>query len=456
VQQNFFGVPIPSLLVSGFTQFNEEQLNATAARLGLAIEGQALITAKKLFSDTHHIPTVAELQLLDVLAPHLVRYGTDAAVTALDFKDSEEAHVWQDMLRVHNAKQTGATVPPTLAALLTLSSYALKKAGRHADTSKLFCDTSPALAAAFLGRSPHLSLDLGAVKVALAPEAPPRKRPQPGLFVLAVRTALPHLGTDVIARFFQRYEAYTPLPLMAVGKEGLGAHLPHLPVGLEIDLATAGLFDMAALSGCCQDTVLVAMIPRHATAVLADGAPATLIGHILHTPMLCVKSGPVSLVHLPLSLLCAWQHALCRATCHGQDAAPTADAVQITAAHDLVLGGVSYTGNQLSPLLSLLREMCRTGADMHGATLTATLRLPENGLSGAIAPLIAYHRFTAELALPTPNTQILCDLTLSAPTLTVGIAAPRHPLAKEPLIALDKALADGDFAALRHAIYANP
>ncbi|MBE6581448.1 MAG: hypothetical protein E7650_07555 [Ruminococcaceae bacterium] len=453
MQQNFFQAPIPSLHVSGFTKLNEEQLNATAARLGLTMQQEALLTAKKIFTDARHTPTVAELQLLDAMAPRLVEYGTDATVTNLAFDNRDEARVWQDMLCAHEACVADRTTVPTLRGLLCLSSHVLKKAGRHADARGLLCDTASALEAAFLGRSPRLMLDFGAVRVALAPDPAPPKRPQAGLSVLAVRTQIPQLGGDVIARFLQRYAAFAPLPLIAIGEEGLGAQLPHLPVGLEIDLAATGLLDAAALSACCQNTVLIALSPRYVATVMADGAPVTLIGHTLHTPTFTVKNGPVTLTRLPLSLLRSWQHALCRATCHAQAEAPTSNTVQIATDCDHVLGGVSYTGNRLRPLLLLLRDACHAGADMHAATLTATLRLPKNGLSGAVAPLLSYHRFTAELALPTGNTRTLLDTTVTAPTLTVGITAPKRAMPTKKLADLDGALASGDFSALRYAIF---
>jgi hypothetical protein len=298
---------------------------------------------------------------------------------------------------------------------------------------------------------PRLSLDLGSLKLATADGLPAKELPRAGQYVLAVRCALPSLGDDVITKFFTRYAAYNPLPFATIGEEGLGAHLPTLQTGIELDIATMGVNAAPQLLSACRHTVLVAMAPSYAAAVLAEGAPATLIGRIVAPPVITLKNSPAALLRLPQGLLKQWVPAL-RCTTKGQAAKATTP-VQISTDRELVLGGISYTGNHLTSLLALVRDVCLAGGDMHGATLSATLSLPPASLNGAISVLLAYHRLTSELALPTGNVQILYDGALPAPTMTVGILAKRRKSAKVDSTALQTTLACGNFSHLREIIY---
>ena len=452
MQQHFFGTNIPSLTVSGFLQYNEEQLAAFAAQPGLSLNTEVLGKAQRLLRTARHVPTVAELQLLEALSDHLPRYGTNAAITSLDTANGNEARIWQDMMQIYRTQTASSAAPPTLRDLPMLSAKALAKAARLADPHALFCGTTAAAQAAFASKAPLLSLNLGAVALAAAEGIRPKELPEAGHSVLAVRTVLPAIGNDVITKFFARYAAYKPLALAAIGEEGLGAHLSSLPTGVEFDLATMHVDNATQLLIACRHTVLVAMPPQCAAAVLAEGAPATLIGHIIVPPVLALKHGPVSLTRLPQRVLEQWQPTLCCTTC--RETPQTASDTHLTANQELVLGGVSYTGNHLTPLLLLLRDVCLAGGDMHGATLSVALSLPPASLCDAISPLLAYHRFTAELALPTASAQILYNESLTTPTVTVGMLAPkRRTVTKERSDALQAALACGNFSLLREAIY---
>ena len=435
-----------------FQDADEATLAALREQLGLTASDALLTKLNTLFQKTRHTPTAAELQLLDALAGYWPQYSTNAAVTALTFENEEEARIWQDMLRLYTANAKNAT-PPTLRALLSLSASALKVAGRYAEAPAPLCDTHAALTARFGDEKPRLSLTLGHVQLTLYNQEKTPKKPAAGLSLLAVRQALPGDRNDVIERFLGRYASCSPIAIAAIGEEGLGAHLPCLSYGVELELATIGISNVTELLSAVPNTVLIAMTPQHAAAALAEGAPATLIGRIAKTPQLTVRNGLDRLTCLPLSLLATWQLLTARAGLQ-PSGIPTEVEVPVTVTDgQTLLGGISYKGASLTPLLTLLHKIYTEGGDMRSARLCATLRLPKGSLTGAVAPLLAYHRFTAELALPTGNAKVLCDPTVSAPTLTVGLAAAKHKNIKNEAAPLLDALEKGDFSALRAAIY---
>lgn len=447
--------------VHGFCSFSAPQLRELAERLGIHISEQGLSVCQQYFRLTEmRDPTAEELILLDSYAAHFFGAGVENTLLEIQTKDPESTRIHQDICRMRTAlfaRETTLTLPDIMD---TCNEY-LDRAGRTPLQDRLFCGSKAEVTAKVHGARPTLRLDLPAASAVIKAPLATRRRTTPERPLIALDLSKMPREDDGTARFLDAFAAIPLQTVAVIGEEGLLPHLTAIPRGIALDAQALGAFDAKtdafSPAALCRNTVLFAAPPHAVAELLASEYPVRVIGKLLASDRINVYWGNSQLISLHRPFLKRWQVQRTRSVAV-LTATGTADAISLTGDSTDLLAGITTATGDLSPLLALIKESLAAGADPERATLGAVLSLPygnEAALSGALSLLFSYHRFTAELALPTACHRIIAIPAHTEPSLTVFLAARRAaaPTPQE-MEALDRAIGEQDFAAIRRILYA--
>ncbi|MBQ2774162.1 MAG: hypothetical protein IJF45_07485 [Clostridia bacterium] len=455
MEENFrFTAAFGANIVTGFHLLDNSGLERLKNDLKLSISPAGLAFAKRHFTAERRDPLVGELRFLSALAQSANRYTTPL-LTNLHIEDESNARIWQDICRQRTVLSKNEA--PTLPSVMQTATDYRARAGRMAYHKNLYCAPDEIAAAACRGSTPDLALSIGGISAALMPNVT-GATPRAGQFLLALSAEVGLSLSCTVAHFLKTHSAFSPIPLAAIGGEGLGVHLSALPLGVELDVTSLAGYDKeqdaAGLVGACPNTVIFAVNQTAVSPLLMSGAPVTLVGKLQGGERIVLKNGVRMLLSFPKAFLTAWQGK--------RQVAPTVppsvvrdEPIKVTFAENKTqfLAGVCAEHSVLPSLLRLLRTVFLAGGDLKKASLAATLTLPQSAEGEALSLLLPYHRFVSELSLPVASYHITVREG-NAPALTVFLAAKKKALpCEKQSSALDAALSAGDFAALRQVLY---
>lgn len=455
--QNRFTPDFCSKSIQGFCRLTPPQLTALKEELGLAVSTEGLRFCQRHFAAVRRDPLVGDLFFLGALAARLYTLPQTMRLEELHFEDHHAARVWQDICRMRKALKKNAA--PTLLDVMQTATQYLLRAGRTAGSAAL-CGSTTELALATRGNMPVGMPQIDQLTMILQkPTAHPA--PRAGQLLLALDADADTTLANTVCRFWQAFAHLSPIPIMAIGEEGLGVRLAELPLGAELD--TMRMTEFTEESGAevlvdaCRNTAIFAVDAHLAGTMLTSGVPLRLIGRLVPHHRIILKNGMTVMLSLSRELLGKWHgaHALRLTVPHeARHEAPTP--VCCHTSNGQVFGGVMAKTAALPQLMHLLSRVFAAGASLKSATLTAVLTHPsDSDLSPqALSLLLDLHRFTAELALPMAGARVITAPKGNAPALTVFIAAkadvPAHSSTQE---LMQNALALGDFAQIRSLIY---
>ena len=344
-----------------------------------------------------------------------------------------------------------------LSCVMQTATDYLARAGREAYHKNLYCAPDEITATACRGNTPDLALSIGGISAALLPNVTggaPRSRQ----FLMALSAESELSLSCTIAHFLKTHSTFSPIPIVAVGEEGLGIHLSSLPLGAELDVMNLPGFDKerdtAEFVNACRNTVIFAVTETAAKPLLMSGAPVKLIGKLRGDERVVLRDGMRMLLSFPKAFLAAWQGK--RQTALTVPPSPMCDEpieITLTENETQLLAGVRAEHSVLPSVLRLLGTAFLAGGDIKKASLAATLTLPHNAEDEALSLLLPYHRFAAELSLPTASYHIAIKES-EKPVLTVFLAAKKKGLpCEKQRSTLKAALSAGDFAALKQVLY---
>lgn len=440
--------------IKGFCTLQGEGLALLKDDLSLQMGENILRFLQRYFAQREHRePTVGELLFLDEYTA-AARFAPDTVLLSPKIDDPALQRCHQDVLRQRAA--LGEKKTPDLAALLNTCGRYLSRAGIPpreerfllGDNLDLYCENPPVI-----------SVKTAACSAAHLAESPKPKAAPEGI-ILSLRAAPERTLSETTLRFFALFEKYNPCLLATVGGEGLAPHLRRLPVGILLDVQPLAGYDPDASLWqamlLLRDTVLIT-VPREAVPlILQSGAPATPVGSVMTERRVVIRAGASQLLSLSLAML---------GQLHSTKPLPltvkplSGDAVKpsISLQQDLLMAAVSVTAGVLPSCLSMLYSALSQGAKARTMTLCAALSLSAQPTTAALADATALaldiHRFCAALSIPSTGSRVLAAGS-DTPTLTVFLWARRGDSPdEERLAALRGALAAGDFAALREALY---
>lgn len=446
-----------SKTVVGFCRLDAPGLTALKNELELPINLAGLLFCQNQFRGLFRDPTVGELSFLGALTARLHELPSHMRLDALHFDVQGDARIWQDVCQ--KRRSLSGADPQTLLDVMTTSALYLVRAGR-APRTKLYAihPAEPTFIKARDTGALTLTLDGAAAFTGQCCTLP---TPHPGQVLLAL-TADADAPLDITAaRFMRAFEALSPIPIAAVGDEGLGVHLAKLPYGAEIDTLhlpiTTPENGAAALVDACRNTIIFATDPAGVGMILESGAPVIPIGKLLPNDRILVRDGMHLMLSLPRTLLNRWRstHTV-SLTVPQYSGEPLAPAAVLCTDGTHVLSGTQIRGNALPHLMELLKKAHADGARFETASLAVMLSLPrtETPSPRALSLLLDLHRFACELALPTADCRLTVAPPHTPPTLSVFLAAAKGG---EPEAAtaeqLDEALKAGDFAKVRACVY---
>lgn len=456
MEENFrFTAAFCANIVAGFRLLDGAGLERLKNDLELSISSAGLAFAGRHFREERRDPLVGELRFLSALAQNAHRYAAPE-FTDLHFEDPHDARIWQDICRQRAALSKGGA--PTLSCVMQTATDYLARAGREVYHKDLYCAPGEMTAAFCRGEMPALALDIDGISAAIMPK-PKGTTPRAGQFLLALGRSEGLSLSCTVARFLQANAAFSPTPIVAVGEEGLGVHLSALPLGAELDVIDLPGYDReqdtAGLVNACRNTVIFAVTETAVKPLLMRGEPVKLIGRLQSGGRIVLKDGIRMLLSFPKAFLTAWQGK--RQISLTVPPTPVREAsVKLVSAENetQLLAGMRAEHSLLPSMLHLLRAVFLAGGDLKKASLAATLTLPYNAEGEALSLLLPYHRFAAELSLPTASYHISIRES-EKPALTVFLAAKKKGLpCEKQRSALDAALGAGDFAELRQILYA--
>ncbi len=433
--------------VQGFCMIDGVQLQNLKDDLALSLSPAGLLATQQHFRRERRDPLVGELRFLGALAERLWRYLT-TDLTDLHFESSTDARIWQDICRQRAALSKGTA--PMLSDVLQAVTVYLARAGRVAPLSGLFCADAPTAAAC----GGALLLDVDGICAALTQRE--IYSPRAGDFLMALSATNDTALTQAIQALLKD-PGPSPTPVCVIGEEGLGVHLGGLPFGAELDLTGLpewnGTLGAEALATACRHTALFA-VPEAAVKPLLSKTPLVLVGRLQANDYIVLKEGVRTLLSLPRSFLATWtgnRHVRLTVPHAREDGQPAA--VMLAKDDTRLLAGARIADTVLPSLLSLLERVLLAGGDPKSAVLGAAITLPPHGEAEALSLALPYHRFAAELALPTASTRIIVR-EHATPTLTVFLSAPKCAIPDEAARQrLKTALCTGDFRGVREAIY---
>lgn len=443
--------------VRGFIHFPVPHLAVLKRDLSLSLSIAGLQLCQKQFAAELRDPSVGELRFLDVLSRSLASQPQNTRLAELYFSQKSDARIWQDICRCHD--NTAENSAPTLASAARTSALILTKAGRLPGIPQLHADQAVNMALHTFGISTPLSLQIGDAAAVLTAEKVIYPPAATGQILLALSADRNASLAATVTRFQHTYAALFPIPLAAIGAEGLGVHLSSFPCGVEFDLcscADPNLDDPASLATCLAHTVIFAVPQQYAHYILTGGAPVRLVGRLVAGDRIIFRDARSVHVQLSRRFLCMWQSCRTLSLRIPKRFSNTNSAGTLITANDshLLVGTCAKGNNVTHALMKLLARVFLSGACMETATLAAILTIPQGHEARALGMLLEWHRFTAELALPTADIKLQNVATDTDITLTVfGAAEKAATPSEEPRAAFSQALAAGDFTALRHTIY---
>lgn len=443
--------------IKGFCTLQGEGLVLLKEDLSLQMSESILRFLQRYFAQREHRePTVSELLFLDEYTA-AARFAPDTVLLSPKIDDPALQRCHQDILRQRAA--LGEEKAPDLAALLNTCGRYLTRAGIPPREERFVLESELDLLCQAAKASPVISLKTDTCCAAQLSNLPTRKDTPSGI-ILSLRATPERTLSETALRFFALFEKYNPCLLATVGGEGLAPHLRRLPVGILLDVQPLAGYDPDASLWqamlLLRDTVLIT-VPREAVPlILQSGAPAVPVGSVTNERRVVIRAGASQLLSLSLAML---------GQLHSTKPLPltvkplSGDAVKpsISLREDLLMAAVSVTAGVLPSCLSMLYSALSQGAKARTMTLCAALSLSAQPTTAALADTTALaldlHRFCAALSIPSTGSRVLIADS-DAPTLTVFLWARRGDSPdEERLAALRGALAAGDFAALREALY---
>ena len=442
--------------VFNFCLFDESALSSLKSDLALSLPIEALLLCRDHFRFfERRDPTVGDLRFLDALATLWDGMPDTAIVEAPRFCEDEHARVFSDMLQKASALPAA---PRHLPFLMDLAGLYLSRCGMAPHHEDLRC-AIPTELAALCGANgaPSLSLELGgaAAMLAAAPVASPF--PKRSICLLLPTGNAPF--ANEAARFFAQYRGMGLSPVAVPADEGLFPHLLSLG-GATLDVSSFAEYrpdvGAASLLQLYKDAVLF-LAPEAALPHLLTGdAPIVCCGLLEPSDRFRIYRRGELILSLSTRLLLALR------PCRRAD--PTVGARNekeidrgFVVSSDTALGGAVAEGGCEQTLLSLIGELHDRGADLSKATATAVLELPPmqpQTLSQALPLILDYHRVLTELALPACHHRQLIRKDLTAPRLSVFIAAKNDAKSDTDFAAKwHSAAKTRDFAALRALLY---
>lgn len=439
-----------------FCLFDENALSALKSDLALSLPIEALLLCRDHFRFfERRDPTVGDLRFLDALAAIWDGMPDTAIVEAPRFCENEDARVFSDMLQKASALPAA---PRHLPFLMDIAGRYLSRCGMTPHHENLRCAASTELAALCgANGAPSLALELGGAAAMLA--ATPAASPFPTRSICLLLPTGNAPFADEAARFFAQYRGMGLSPVAAPADEGLFPHLLSLG-GATLDVSSFAEYrpdvGAASLLQLCKSTVLFlapeAALPR----LLTCGAPIVCCGMSEQSDRFRIYHRGELVLSLSTRLLLALRPCHCAAPTVGARNEKELDR-GFVASSDTVLGGAVAEGGCEQTLLSLIGEMRERGADLSKATATAVLELPPmqpQTLSQALPLILDYHRVLTELALPACHHRQLIRKDLTAPRLSVFIAAKSDAKSDaEFATKWHSAARSRDFAALRALLY---
>ncbi len=455
MEENFrFTAAFGANIVTGFHLLDNTGLERLKNDLELSISPAGLAFAKRHFTAERRDPLVGELRFLSALAQSANRYTTPL-LTNLHIEDESNARVWQDICRQRTVLSKNEA--PTLPSIMQTATDYLARAGRMAYHKNLYCAPDEIAAAACRGSTPDLALSIGGISAALMPNVT-GATPRAGQFLLALSAEAGLSLSCTVAHFLKTHSAFSPIPLAAIGEEGLGVHLSALPLGVELDVTSLAGYDKeqdaAGLVRACPNTVIFAVTQTAVHPLLMSGAPVSLVGKLQGGERIVLKNGLRMLLSFPKAFLAAWQGKR-QASLTVPSTPVYHEPVKISCTENEteLLAGARAEHSLLPTMLQLLKTVFLAGGDLKKASLAVTLTLPYNTEAAALSLLLPYHRFASELSLSTASYHITVR-EIEKPVLTVFLAAKKKDLPCEKQCnALSAALSAGDFSALRQVLY---
>lgn len=443
--------------VFNFCLFDTNALAALKTDLSLSMPPEAMLLCRDHFRIwERRDPTVGDLLFLDALSSLWQDLPDTAVVDSPTFEVSEDSRVFSDILRKADVL---SPAPHDLSCLMNTAGQYLSRCGITPHHKDLHCTHVSELAALYNSHSPALSLVLDGVAATLTPAPAASPVVKKAVCLLFPTGNAPF--ADEAARFFTAHRDLGLSPVAAPLDEGLFPHLLKLGgLSLDVSFFTDYRPDIGAASllSLGNGTVLFlapdAALPR----LFAENTPFVCCGTLNGSEWLQIHRNGELLLSVSERLL----HALrpCRRANPAVGAHNEKEiAHALTASGDTIFGGVTAAGGCEQTLLTLIGSMAERGADLSRATATAVLELPpmQNAdavLAEALPLVLDYHRILTELALPACHHRQLVRKSLTAPRISVFIAAERQNTEVGDLAAKwSSCAASRDFAALRALLY---
>lgn len=443
--------------VFNFCLFDENALSALKSDLALSLPIEALLLCRDHFRFfERRDPTVGDLRFLDALAALWEGMPDTAIVEAPRFCENEDARVFSDMLQKASALPAA---PRHLPFLMDIAGLYLSRCGITPHHEDLRCAATTELAALCgANGAPSLALELGGAAAMLA--ATPTASPFPKRSICLLLPTGNAPFADEAAQFFAHYRGMGLSPVAAPADEGLFPHLLSLG-GATLDVSSFAEYrpdlGAASLLQLCKKSAVLFLAPEAALPrLLTGGAPIACCGMLEQSDRFRIYHRGELVLSLSTRLLLALRP--CRRT------DPTVGARNektldrgFAASSDNALGGAVAEGGCEQTLLSLIGEMRERGANLSKATATAVLELPPmqpQTLSQALPLILDYHRVLTELALPACHHRQLMRKDLTAPRLSVFIAAKSDAKSDADFAAKWRSAAEArDFDTLRALLY---
>ena len=442
--------------VLNFRFMDTNAMTALATDLALPLTVRELVLIRDHFrTRERRDPMIGELQLLSAYA---ARWKQSYASVALACKDGEEEslRVFADMLRMRDAL---GQKPATLSTLMNAATEYLARSGMLPYHNDLFCGSAAEMAMRAAGELPTAVLELDALAAMRAPAALPAA-PQAQMLLLLHPTGTTPFA-EQIAKFLSECHDLSLSAVAVVGNEGVLPHLLASNRGFFLDLfpfpAQNPAENLATVNALGQGDLLFLAPEASLSRIFASGAPVTVCGALTEGHTVQIRRSTELYLSLSTEIFSALQSIrICSIRATRQTACQIDSAV--TENGNTLLGGVTVRHGCAIPLLNLIGDMLRRGADPDRMTLTALLEMPTldaggNTLEAALSTVAELHRTVAELVLPCHAPIIREHTGIDEPTLTVFACAERiAPRTEEQNSLWAAALAQQNYAALRRLL----
>ena len=124
-----YTIPEAVETLEGFTELDEEGLQAMIANMGLAMDQADIRMVRDYFRSEGRQPTITEIRVLDTYWSDHCRHTTfNTIIDSVTFESAEIQKTWDSY--INTRKELGRTKPICLMDLGTLAAKALKKSGQ--------------------------------------------------------------------------------------------------------------------------------------------------------------------------------------------------------------------------------------------------------------------------------------------------------------------------------------